>query len=248
MDPGTMRAFRAELEKIALMNEGEPGFWSAAKAPFEETAKLVRPGTAPKAWKDLWRGSANEHPLNRGFLHEELHGTVDPKTGVREGGAIAGLKGKGTYIDDIAHGKGVRSGLRRGGWLANMAKYEGPSTWRKGVNAVTRHLPGQRTLLLGGTALGVHSDLQKKDPITGRERGAAERGLAATGGVAGSLGASAPGAVRAMTRGGIKGMAGGLLGSAVLGIGGSMGGGYLGRKIDEARGFKPSAPPEQGTG
>jgi len=248
MDIGTMRAFRAELEKIALMSEGEPGFWSAAKAPFTETAKLVRPSTAKGAWKDLWHGSSNEHPLNKEFLHEELHGTVDPKTGVREGGAIAGLKGKGTYIDDIAHGKGVRSGLRRGGWLANMAKYEGPSTWRKGVNAVTRHLPGQRTLLLGGTAMGVHSDLQKIDPVTGRERGAAERGLSATGGVAGSLGASAPGAVRAMSRGGIKGMAGGLIGSAVLGIGGSMGGGYLGRKIDEARGFKPSAPPEQGTG
>lgn len=245
MDVHTLRAFSAELEKIAVMSEDTPGFWSAAKAPFTETAKLVRPSTAKGAWKELWHGSSNEHPLNRQFLHEELHGAVNPKTGVREGGAIAGLKGRGNYVDDISHAKGLRADLRRGGWLANMAKYEGPSTWRKGINAVTRHLPGQRTLLLGGTALGLHSDLQKKDPVTGRERGAAERLIGATGGVAGSLGASAPGAVRAMSRGGFKGMAGGLLGSAVLGIGGSMGGGYLGRKIDEARGFKPSAPPEQ---
>lgn len=244
MDARTLHAFVAELEKIATMGTEEPGFWSAAKAPFTETSRLVRPSTAKKAWKELWHGSSNEHPLNREFLHEELHGTMNPETGKLEGGAIAGLKGKGTYVDDIAHAKGLRADLRRKGWLANMAKYEGPSTWRKGVNAVTRHLPGQRTLLVGGTGLGLYSDLQKKDPTTGRERGAAERALGATGGLVGSLGASAPGAVRAMSRGGLPGMAGGLLGSAVLGVGGSMGGSYLGRKIDEARGFKPS-PPEQ---
>lgn len=257
MDIVTMRAFRSELEKIATMEEAKspPGFLSAAKSPFTETARLLRPSTAKDAWKDLWHGSRNDHPLNKQFLHDELHGeldpktglrgTLNPKTGLREGGAIPNLKGVGTYVDDISHGKGVRADLRRGGWLANMAKYEGPSMWRKGVNAVSRHLPGQRTMLLGGSALQAHSDLQKREAGTGRERGAGERVLGTIGGQMGTLGASTPTAIRAMTRGGLPSMVGGALGATALGIAGSAGGKFLGRKVDQVRGFKPTPPPEQ---
>ena len=215
-----------------------PGFLSSARAPFTETAKLLRPSTAKGAWKDLWHGSANTHAMNREFLQDEL---ADATQSLRD------KKIPGLYVDDIAHKPGIGGSLRRGGWLGNCAKYEGPSKWRKGLNTVARHLPGQRALLVGGTAANLASDLNAQDE-TGRQRGMGERALSGAGGGIGSLGASAPAAVRAMSKGSWGGMAGGLLGSAVLGTAGSKGGGYLGRKFDEVRGFKPSAPPEQGTG
>ena len=230
MDRDTLRAFVSELEKLANTSEG--GFVPAFTAPFRETANLARPSTAKDAWKGLWAGSSNLHPLNREFLAEELKDKNQ------------GLKG-GKYVDDIAQAGGLRASARRSGWLANFGKYEGSSTWRKGLNTVARHLPGQRALLVGGTGLGAYSDLQKKDPVTGQERGGAERALGAAGGVAGSLGASAPRAIRAMTKGGVPAMAGGLLGSMILGTAGSEGGRFIGRKIDQARGFKPSEPTTQ---
>ncbi len=235
MNTAMLQAFSAELEKIANTSEG--GFVPALTAPFKETAKLVKPSTAKDAWKDLWHGSSNEHPLNREFRAEEL---ANSNKGL-------GLS-PGRYVDDVAHAKGLRAAARRGGWLANFGKYEGPSLWRKGLNTAARHLPGQRTLLVGGSGLGAYYDLQKRDPVTGRERGAAERALGAAGGVAGNLGASAPGAVRAMARGGMPGLAGGIIGGLVLGTAGSEGGKFLGRKIDAARGFKPTEQPAQVSG
>ena len=234
MNTAVLQAFSAELEKIANTSEG--GFVPAFTAPFKETANLVRPSTAKNSWKGLWSGSSNEHPLNREFLADELKD------------ANKNLKGGGKYVDDITHDKGLRAAARRGGWLGNFGKYEGPSMWRKGVNTVARHLPGQRTLLVGGTGLGAYSDLQKKDPVTGRERGGAERVLGAAGGVAGSLGASAPRAIRAAAKGGLPAMAGGVLGSMILNTAGSEGGRFLGRKIDAARGFKPTEQPAQVSG
>lgn len=228
MSPQTLAAFSAELEKIGQ----EGGFVDAFKAPFVEAGRLVNPNTARQAWGDLWRGSANTHELNRAALAEEL---AKQNTGLTAG----------KYVDNLTHAQGLRASLRRGGWLANYGKYEGPSVLKQGLNTVARHLPGQRTLLLGGAAMQARSDLARRDPLTGRERGAAERGLGTAGGLLGTAAGSAPAAVRAITRGGIPGAIGGLIGGAVVGGVSSATGKFLGRKIDQMRGFKPTEQPPQ---
>lgn len=223
MSPQTLAAFSAELEKIGQ----EGGFVDAVTAPFVQAGRLVNPNTARSAWADLWHGSSNTHELNRAGLAADL---AEKNQGLSAG----------KYVDDISHARGVRAGLRRSGWLANVGKYEGPSVLRQGINAIGRHLPGQRTMLLGGAALQASGDLARRDPATGRERGAGERAIGTAGGLLGTAAGSSPAAIRAMTRGGIPGSVGGMVGGALVGMGTSAAGKFLGRKVDQMRGFKPT--------
>jgi hypothetical protein len=251
----SFKAFCAELEKIAA---DEPAgtapssprriptsfpvtrsdtagtrFMEGVKAPFAESANLLRPTRAASTLKNIWQGSSNMSDLNRKALSDE----------VRD--ANKGLSG-GRYVNDLKKSKGVTGTLRQQGWLANFGKYEGPSKFRQVRNVVARHLPGQRTLLVGGTGMQAMSDAAKHDE-SGRERGAGERIVGTLGGTVGSLGSLSPRAMHSLNLG-KAGLAGGLVGSLAAGMVGSAGGKFVGRKIDEARGFKPSAPPGQGTG
>lgn len=237
MCPKIISAFTAEMQKIAQ----EGGFIDAATAPFRQAQKLVTPGSATQAWHDLWRGSSNIHSLNRKSVSEEV---AAANKGLRAKTPINFLSPGGRYIDDIRQGQGIAANLRRGGWLANYGKYEGPSIVRKGLNTAARYLPGQRTMLLGGAALQAKGDLAKYDH-TGRERGGAERALGTAGGLLGTAAGSSPAAIRAMMRGGLAGGIGGMVGGTALGMGTSAAGKFLGRKVDQMRGFKPTEQPPQ---
>jgi hypothetical protein len=237
MSPEILSAFNAEMQKIAQ----EGGFVDAATAPFKQLRRLVTPSTAGSALQDLWHGSSNLHGLNRSAVSDEV---AAANKSLAAKAPIKFLAPGGRYVDDIRQGQELAATLRRGGWLANYGKYEGPSIVRRGLNTVARHLPGQRTILLGGAALQAKGDLAKYDQ-TGRERGGAERALGTAGGLLGTAAGSSPAAVRAMMRGGLAGGLGGMIGGTVVGMGTSAAGKFLGRKIDQMRGFRPTEQPPQ---
>jgi hypothetical protein len=81
---------------------------------------------------------------------------------------------------------------------------------------------GGKAMFLGGTALQAH-DLTRENDITGRGESRVTRGSRLVGG----------------TLAGMAGMTRGALPAMVLGIGGDVAGGYVGRKIDKLRGYAP---------
>lgn len=81
---------------------------------------------------------------------------------------------------------------------------------------------GGKAMFVGGTALQA-AELTRDEDITGRGDSRLTRGARLIGG----------------TLAGTAGMTRGVLPSIVLGIGGDVAGGYVGRKIDKMRGYKP---------
>jgi len=243
LHPHALRAFADELSKIAnTSGVSEIGrgreFLDAVQDTPRSAGRLLNPMTIKNEVQDIWKGTSNQSSNNRALLADEV-------SSANEALAKAGKGGK--YVDDVLHNQTAVGKLRRGGWLANFGKYEGGSTFLKARNAVARALPGQRTVGVGFTALGVHSDLQKRD-ATGRERGGAERLLGAGGNLVGGVAGLNPVATRRMLPGSGQRFFGGGAGSLVGGMATQMAlggaGRFAGRKIDEMRGFKPTPPPE----
>ena len=206
---------RALAKEIAMDHLAEdPKYYKKLNKYVEKAASDEHPVSFVKGVRDFarnpadearkgWAATRNDHPMQKKLLREELRDAKHPHH----------------FKNDIETAKGTRAGLRRSGWLANYAKYTGPSTIRKGLNTVARHLTGSRALTAAGTVAGLHQALKKHDP-TGRVRGVGER----AGGAA--LGAAA----------GLAGMRHGFVGGAVLGMAGGATGRALGRQGDRLAG------------
>ena len=94
---------------------------------------------------------------------------------------------RGGFVNDMA-GPGMANSMRRAGVLSNVPKYVGSSPMKRGLNRVARAMPG-RAVLPVAMEVGFAGDrlLRKKDALTGREMGKAERALGAVGGLTAGL-------------------------------------------------------------
>jgi hypothetical protein len=140
--------------------------------------------------------------------------------GLAEKGLPGGYSGK----DALMAEKGVSGKLRRGGWLANYGKYQGPDKGRQIRNTIARALPGQKAVQV--PVLGYFANQDLKDP-TGTQ-GKGERVGRAAGGLSMGLVTSRAGILPAIL---------GMTGGAVLG-------GLAGRGVDKAVSTKPKKLPK----
>lgn len=150
----------------------------SGKEGLRMTRDLFNPRTSLQTIRDAYAESANTSPNARAALHDEL------------GPRFFGAKRRLGYVDDILSNKSTTGALRRGGWLANVARYEGKSLPRKVLNRIGRALPGQRAMGIGFGAMQLASDIKERDPMTGRRRGMFERALGGGLGFAGGIAAS----------------------------------------------------------
>lgn len=215
----TMAAFSREMQKIAILGDvaemvGHQG---------QLAVNLLNPSTTGRTLRTIYESSSNLDPHAVAELAKE---TAAANQELQAAGKA------GRYVSDISHGGGLLNRARSGGWLSNIAKYEGPSTFRHIRNAAARALPGQRSLLTAAVLPTAYSAAKKTDE-TGRVRGVGERTLGTAGALAGTLATQAPSVMRMMgTKGMIAGTVGGMIGSHVLGRGLSRAGQWAGQRFD----------------
>lgn len=216
-------AFFSELAKEAGVGTN---ILESGKEGLRSTRDLLNPRTSLRTLRTAYGESANTAAPARAALRAEL------------GMPLFGAKRRLGYIDDIMSNKSTAGALRRGGWLSNVARYEGKSLPRTVLNRLGRALPGQRAMGLGFGALQLASDVRERDPNTGRRRGVFERTLGGGLGLAGGIVASSSRFAR-------HGLAGQLVGPMLVSSLASGVGTHGGRLLDRLTGMTPkkeSAP------
>lgn len=231
IDPLVYYYFSEEMQKEALtvghiseaarvVGEGAKAFGHGLVGQLKAVPGLVQPG----AWKRGWQALANVSPEKKKELAEFVSRQAE--------------KGR-HFRPDFHTAEGVIPALRRGGWLANVPKYEGakqlgmfgagePSKLQRAKNVVMRALPGQKALTVGMSIPEAVGSLRpQEDPETGRKKGLGER----VGGAAGSIGTGliATGLPQGQ---GLSGAAGGMVGGMLASSVGAAGGRTAGRLLD----------------
>lgn len=216
----TMAAFSREMQKIAILGDVSEMVGHQGQLAMN----LLNPQTTGSTLRSIYQSSSNLDPQAVAELAKE---TATANQELQAAGKA------GRYVSDISrNGGGLLNRARAGGWLSNIAKYEGPSTFRQIRNSVARALPGQRSLLAASVLPTAYSAAKKTDE-TGRVRGVGERTLGTAGALAGTLATQAPSVMRMMgTKGLVAGTVGGMIGSHFLGRGLSRAGQWAGQRFD----------------
>jgi len=99
--------------------------------------------------------------------------------GTTRGGAIQGTKAQKkawkALSESAQKGTASEAALAKAYQQIHGMSAKGPTGFQKARNVLSKAAPGEKAVLTGFTGYGANEGMKKKDPVTGRERGIAER-------------------------------------------------------------------------